>query len=173
MRCVVFPEVQKVVNLCLCLVPSEVRPVAIYLPNPLLSLATHATPDVMVASLTRTPELALLAVHAPAKGLVHTPDVPVERPDLLDGALVAVDLDPLDERADNLLARLADAHLEGRCDDNLAAVVKDLAFADLHAVEAGGHGLAPLEEAFVALVLATVRHVGRLVDEDVGRESGG
>ena len=50
--------------------------------------------------------------------------------------------------------------------------MKDLAFADLHAVEAGGHGLAPLEEAFVALVLATVGHIGRLVDKDVGRKSG-
>ena len=82
-------------------------------PSTLLSLATHATPDVRLASPKEIREPALLAVHTPAEGLVHTPDVPVERSDLLDGALVAVDLDPLDERADDLLAGLAYAHLEG------------------------------------------------------------
>ena len=118
--------------------------------------------------MTPTPsrDFCLLAVHAPAESLVNAPHVPVERPDLLDSASVTVDLDPLDKRAENLLARLADTHSEGGCDDDLVAVVQDLALGDFHAVEAGGHGLAPGAETVVALVLATVGHVGRLVDED-------
>lgn len=113
----------------------------------------------------------LLAVHAPAERLVDAPHVPVKRPDLLDGAGVTVDLDPLDERVHELLARFADADSEGGGDDDLVAVVQDLTVGDFHAVEAGGHGLAPLEEALVALVFATVRHVRGLVDVDIGRES--
>ena len=115
---------------------------------------------------THTSRDFLLAVHAPAERLVDAPHVPVERPDLLDGASVTVDLDPLNKRAQNLLARLADTHSEGRCDDDLVAVVEDLALGDFHAVEAGSHGLTPLAETVVALVFATVGHIGRLVDQD-------
>jgi hypothetical protein len=103
---------------------------------------------------THTSRDFLLAVHAPAERFVNAPHVPVERPDLLDSASVAVDLNPLDERAQDLLAGFADTHSEGRCDDNLVAVVEDLALGD-----------------FVALVFATVGHIGRLVDEDFGGES--
>ena len=87
----------------------EVRPVAIYLLvlRSRSPLTPHRTSGL---HLPVSLESALLAVHAPAESLVHAPDVPVERPDLLDGALIAVDLDPLDERANNFLARLADAH---------------------------------------------------------------
>jgi hypothetical protein len=120
---------------------------------------------------THTSRDFLLAVHAPAERFVNAPHVPVERPDLLDSASVAVDLNPLDERAQDLLAGFADTHSEGRCDDNLVAVVEDLALGDFHAIEAGGHGLAPLAETVVALVFATVGHIGRLVDEDFGGES--
>lgn len=46
--------------------------------------------------------------------------------------------------------------------------MQDLALGDFHAVEAGGHGLAPLGETVVALIFATVGHVGRLVDKNAG-----
>ena len=143
------------------------------LPFPFLVSATAARRSRLVLTVswtlksTPTPvETFLLAVHAPAESFVDAPHVPVERPDLLDGASVTVDLDPLDERTQDLLARLADTHSEGGCDDDLVAVVEDLALGDFHAVEAGGHGLTPGAETGVTLVLATVGHIGRLVDKD-------